>query len=257
MSPPAICCGTTPSLLHTWPANAGDAELQPLRSSSVLISLRNQPPIWAPVLPHGRCVDVVVLVELVHQLAPAAASYPRVLLARVQCRTEGPCRRRRPDPCRHSRCRPSGPSRPCRSARRRAPAGRARSRRRRRGGSGTCCRSPRLNVLREDLARAVERVERLRESSTPCAISAPASTAAMAGAASALTDATPAVPTRGGTQEFAALHVSPPRNGFCLPSRIPLSGISVPPPRTTGQTKSPAKRGFSMHGRHPGRRAPG
>ena len=56
MSPPAICCGTTPSLLITWPAKPPMRNFRPLRSSTLLISLRNQPPICAPVLPHGSAV---------------------------------------------------------------------------------------------------------------------------------------------------------------------------------------------------------
>ena len=46
--------------------------LSPLRSAADLISLRNQPPIWAPVLPHRQPVQVVLLVELVHQRLAAA-----------------------------------------------------------------------------------------------------------------------------------------------------------------------------------------
>src|SRR6186997_3416924 len=51
MSPPAICCGTRPSLDITRPANPPMRIFRPLRSSGVLISLRNQPPIWQPELP--------------------------------------------------------------------------------------------------------------------------------------------------------------------------------------------------------------
>jgi hypothetical protein len=53
MSLPGICWGTTPSLASTWPAKPPQRNLRPLRSATVLISLRNQPPIWAPVLPQG------------------------------------------------------------------------------------------------------------------------------------------------------------------------------------------------------------
>ena len=37
--------------LHHAAGKAADAEFHSLRSSTVLISLRNQPPIWQPVLP--------------------------------------------------------------------------------------------------------------------------------------------------------------------------------------------------------------
>jgi hypothetical protein len=50
MSPPASCWGTTPSLAMTWPANPPMRIFTPFMSSGVLISLRHQPPIWAPVL---------------------------------------------------------------------------------------------------------------------------------------------------------------------------------------------------------------
>ena len=54
MSPPAICCGTTPTFCSTWPAMPPMRNLRPERSATVLISLRNQPPIWVPVLPQGK-----------------------------------------------------------------------------------------------------------------------------------------------------------------------------------------------------------
>ena len=45
------CWGTTPSFCKVLPAHPPIRNLRPLRSSTVLISLRNQPPICAPVLP--------------------------------------------------------------------------------------------------------------------------------------------------------------------------------------------------------------
>ena len=58
--------------------------LRPLRSATSLISLRNQPPICAPVLPIRQIVGVELLAELVDQLLPAAVIEPGVLLARVE-----------------------------------------------------------------------------------------------------------------------------------------------------------------------------
>jgi hypothetical protein len=54
MSPPAICCGTTPTFCITRPAKPLMRNLRPLRSATVLTSFLNQPPIWAPVLPQVR-----------------------------------------------------------------------------------------------------------------------------------------------------------------------------------------------------------
>src|SRR3954449_1797226 len=53
MSPPAICCGTPPTLAMIVPANPPTRNLRPLKSSIDLISFRNQPPICAPVEPVG------------------------------------------------------------------------------------------------------------------------------------------------------------------------------------------------------------
>src|SRR3989442_15697068 len=53
MSPPAICCGTPPTLAMMLPANPPTRNFRPLKSSMDLISFRNQPPIWAPVEPVG------------------------------------------------------------------------------------------------------------------------------------------------------------------------------------------------------------
>jgi hypothetical protein len=51
MSPPAICCGTAPSFWNTWPAMPAMRNFRPCTSATLLISLRNQPPICVPVLP--------------------------------------------------------------------------------------------------------------------------------------------------------------------------------------------------------------
>ena len=90
MSPPAICCGTTPSFCSTRPAKPPMRHFRPLRSSTVLISLRNQPPIWQPVLPASSETTVVFLVELVEQLPAAAQHVPGLVDAHV-----GPERHRR------------------------------------------------------------------------------------------------------------------------------------------------------------------
>ena len=51
---------------------------RPFRSATVLISLRNQPPICAPVLPAGEAEDVVLGEELVEQVDAAAMVQPGV-----------------------------------------------------------------------------------------------------------------------------------------------------------------------------------
>src|ERR1700736_5392115 len=84
MSPPASCCGTTPSLEMTRPANPPIRILRPLRSDTSLISLRNQPPIWAPVLPAGIAWMLNFFVEVVHQLHAAAEIHPGGLHATVE-----------------------------------------------------------------------------------------------------------------------------------------------------------------------------
>ena len=53
MSPPAICCGTTPSFCSTRPPKPATRILMPLKSAGVFSSLRNQPKLCPPVLPHG------------------------------------------------------------------------------------------------------------------------------------------------------------------------------------------------------------
>ena len=54
MSEPAICCVTTPTFDSTAPARPAMRILRPFKSATVLISLRNQPPICTPVLPLGN-----------------------------------------------------------------------------------------------------------------------------------------------------------------------------------------------------------
>ena len=53
MSGPPICCVTTPSFWSALPPYPAMRNLSPFRSSTLRISLRNQPPIWLPVLPAG------------------------------------------------------------------------------------------------------------------------------------------------------------------------------------------------------------
>ncbi len=53
MSLAAVSCEITPSFSMTLPANPPMRILRPFMSATPLISLRNQPPICAPVLPLG------------------------------------------------------------------------------------------------------------------------------------------------------------------------------------------------------------
>src|SRR5215831_5645931 len=91
MSPAASCCGTTPSLPRMRPAKPPTRNFKPFMSSRVLISLRNQPPIWHVVLRHPP--TVIGLEEVVEQLHPAALELPGFLLTGVeperQSRAEG------------------------------------------------------------------------------------------------------------------------------------------------------------------------
>ncbi len=89
MSPPAICCGTTPTFCMILPAKPPSLNFRPLRSSILVIGLRNQPPIWQLVLPHGNEVDVVALEELVQHILPATMEQPRILHARVHSERHG------------------------------------------------------------------------------------------------------------------------------------------------------------------------
>ena len=128
------------ALAMTRPGKPPMRNLRPLRSSTVLISLRNQPPIWQPVLPAEQHHDVVFFVELVEHVAAAALDEPTLVEALVRAegdrRAEGEGRilaeiivgRR----MRYLDGR--------RSMRRRAPATPERFRQRRRSGSGICCR---------------------------------------------------------------------------------------------------------------------
>ena len=61
MSPPAICCGTVPSLARVLPAHPPIRILMPFKSSTVWISLRNQPPICVPVLPPEMAYNLYFL----------------------------------------------------------------------------------------------------------------------------------------------------------------------------------------------------
>ena len=70
MSPPAICCGTPPTFAMMVPANPPTRNFRPLKSSIDLISLRNQPPIWAPVEPVGMPIAVIFLQQVVEHLLP-------------------------------------------------------------------------------------------------------------------------------------------------------------------------------------------
>ena len=89
---------------------------RPLRSSTVLISLRNQPPIWQPVLPASSASAVVLLVELVQHVLAAALRPPSLGSGARWVRTAPRCRSRRSGPCRNSNTTRCGRSRRCRSA---------------------------------------------------------------------------------------------------------------------------------------------
>ena len=63
--------------------------LMPFRSSTVLISLRNQPPICVPVLPASRAFAVVLGGKFIDQLLALALVKPGILLARIEAERMG------------------------------------------------------------------------------------------------------------------------------------------------------------------------
>src|ERR1700709_2828548 len=66
------------------PANPPTRNFRPLRSSVDLISLRNQPPICAPVLPVGMPWQLYSLSRVVEHVLPATEQQPRDVLAGVE-----------------------------------------------------------------------------------------------------------------------------------------------------------------------------
>src|SRR5262249_46022385 len=94
----------------------------------------------------GQTVHIEFLAEVVDQLRALAIVEPGILLTGVEPERGGAEQRPGSDPSRYSNNWPYGPSRRCRFARSRALAMQARSRPRRRSGSGICRRSPRKRI---------------------------------------------------------------------------------------------------------------
>src|SRR5215210_1621539 len=90
MSPPGMFCGTPPMRSRTLPAKPPMRIFMPFKSLTDLISLRNQPPICAPVLPQGKLRNVELGVELTHELQAVAFVCPRSHLAAVQAERNRP-----------------------------------------------------------------------------------------------------------------------------------------------------------------------
>src|ERR1041384_4571328 len=75
MSPPAICCGTRPSFCKVLPAQPPMRILRPEKSEGSLISLLNQPPICAPVLPITRLYVLNFLPKSSSSFWPSPSRY--------------------------------------------------------------------------------------------------------------------------------------------------------------------------------------
>ena len=216
--------------------------LRPLRSSTDLISLRNHPPICAPVLPRRcrRCCSPCRTRSSARRRRPV---HPGGLAGARSCRTAGRCRRRRSDPCRHSSRRQYDPFQPCRSAPHRAPAGRARSRPRRRADLELVV--GRLgDVLGEGLAGAVQRVERLGEArgQAPFQLRHRLRDGRRGKRAYRRNSAVPSAAVR---RNLRRCMCSSQELSFVCQMVIPLSGISLPFCTRHAQKKAPPKRGFS------------
>ena len=83
MSPPAICCGTTPRRSQDQAREAADAELQALHVVHRLDFLAEPAAHLAAGAAEDEGAEVVFLVELVDQLVAAAEIAPGVVLALV------------------------------------------------------------------------------------------------------------------------------------------------------------------------------
>src|SRR6516225_356786 len=115
-----------PELGQDAAGKAADAELQPPHVVEAL-DLPAEPAAHLASRVAGRHAPTVIgLEEVVEQLHTAALELPGLLLASVESERQ---------PCQNSNSCLYGPSRPCRSAPRQAPAGRVRSRLRRTLGS--------------------------------------------------------------------------------------------------------------------------
>ena len=84
MSPPAICCGTTPSFAITSPAKPPMRIFRPLRSSTRVDLLAEPAAHLGAGIAARHAVDALRGVELVQQVDAAAVVQPGVLLARVE-----------------------------------------------------------------------------------------------------------------------------------------------------------------------------
>ena len=106
------------------PAKPPTRNFRPLRSSTVLISLRNKPPICAPVLPAAKPMQLNFCVAARSSAAGRRRSAARRSCCACSGRTAAPVPNVKaaslPTVVVGRRC---GPSRRCRSAPRRAPAG--------------------------------------------------------------------------------------------------------------------------------------
>jgi hypothetical protein len=77
----------------TLPPKPPMRNFRPLMSATDLISLRYQPPIWAPVLPPGKLMMLYLAIELAHQLQAVAFVHPGRHLAAVQAEGNGAVQR--------------------------------------------------------------------------------------------------------------------------------------------------------------------
>jgi len=90
---PRSACGMVPSLERGFAGPATMRNLRPLRSSTVLISFRNQPPIWGAGVAAGDAVQFVLPAELIEHVLAAVVLNHRVLLARIQPERNGAIQR--------------------------------------------------------------------------------------------------------------------------------------------------------------------
>ena len=122
MSPPAICCGTTPSLVQNLPGNPPMRNLQPLEIVNGIDLLAEPAAHLAAGIAADQRGDVELLVEIIQQIHATADGSSRPGSGAGSGRTRPRCRRRRSDPCRNSNRTRCGRFRQCRSAQRPTPA---------------------------------------------------------------------------------------------------------------------------------------
>ena len=137
---------------RAWPAPCPPSppmrNFRPLRSSRPVDLLAEEAAHLGAGVAAGEPMCVEAGEDIVDDLLAAAEVPPGMLLAGVEAERQAGADGRGPVPCRCRNRSAYGRIRPRRSARRRAPAGRRRSRRPRRSGSGICCRSPRPCIWR-------------------------------------------------------------------------------------------------------------